>query len=129
MKTRKKLATPVSALGQKRTFAPQKVMSALPPKADMCDANRDVRFGPKADIRPYGTSDQDARPKSKTPDRPTLEYCQAQRHQKSRLRLPQCRQRRRLSLAALLVLCAMARSGHPAMGFTATVQSAGYRSF
>src|SRR5262249_30585314 len=26
-----------------------KVMSALPPKADMCGANRDVRFGPKAD--------------------------------------------------------------------------------
>ena len=26
-------------------------MSALPPKADMCDANKDVRFGPKADIR------------------------------------------------------------------------------
>jgi hypothetical protein len=27
------------------------VMSALPPKADMCDAARDVRFGPKAEIR------------------------------------------------------------------------------
>jgi hypothetical protein len=26
------------------------VMSALPPKADMCGAARDVRFGPKADI-------------------------------------------------------------------------------
>jgi hypothetical protein len=25
-------------------------MSALPPKADMCDAARDVRFGSKADI-------------------------------------------------------------------------------
>src|SRR6476661_10320891 len=25
-------------------------MSALPPKADMCGAARDVRFGPKADI-------------------------------------------------------------------------------
>jgi len=25
-------------------------MSALPPKADMCSATRDVRFGPKADI-------------------------------------------------------------------------------
>jgi hypothetical protein len=25
---------------------PQKVMSALPPKADMCGANRDVCFGP-----------------------------------------------------------------------------------
>jgi hypothetical protein len=27
-------------------------MSALPPKADMCDAARDVRFGPIADMRP-----------------------------------------------------------------------------
>src|SRR5262249_39064995 len=25
------------------------LMSALPPKADMCSATRDVRFGPKAD--------------------------------------------------------------------------------
>jgi hypothetical protein len=40
----------MSALGQKRTFALQKVMSALPLKADMCGAARDVRFGPKADI-------------------------------------------------------------------------------
>jgi hypothetical protein len=44
------LGTPMSALGHKRTFAPQKAMSALPPKADMCGATRDVRFGPKADI-------------------------------------------------------------------------------
>jgi len=41
---------PVSALGQKQTFAPQKAMSALPPKADMCGATRDVRFGSLADI-------------------------------------------------------------------------------
>jgi hypothetical protein len=40
----------MSALGHKQTFAPQKAMSALPPKADMCGATRDVRFGPKADI-------------------------------------------------------------------------------
>jgi hypothetical protein len=33
----------MSALGQKQTFAPQKVMSALPLKADMCGASRDVR--------------------------------------------------------------------------------------
>jgi hypothetical protein len=42
-------AARMSALGQKRTFAPQNLMSALPPKADMCGATRDVRFGPKAD--------------------------------------------------------------------------------
>jgi hypothetical protein len=29
---------------------PQTVMSALPPKADMCSATMDVRYGPKADI-------------------------------------------------------------------------------
>jgi hypothetical protein len=40
----------MSALGQKQTFAPQKVMSALPPKADMCGATDYVCFGPIADI-------------------------------------------------------------------------------
>ena len=58
----------MSALGHKRTYAvqqpmsallsiatakadfPQKVMSALPPKADMCGATRHVRFVPIADI-------------------------------------------------------------------------------
>ena len=33
----------MSALGQKQTFAAQKVMSALAPKADMCSAQADVR--------------------------------------------------------------------------------------
>jgi hypothetical protein len=41
----------MSALGQKRTFAMQKAVSALPLKADMCAALAYVRFGPKADIR------------------------------------------------------------------------------
>jgi hypothetical protein len=40
----------MSALGQKQTFEPQKVMSALPPKADMCGALAHVCFGPIADI-------------------------------------------------------------------------------
>ena len=40
----------MSALGQKQTFAPQKAMSALLLKADVCGANRHVCFGPKADI-------------------------------------------------------------------------------
>jgi hypothetical protein len=39
----------MSALGQKQTCAPQKVMSALPPRADMCSVRGDVCFGPKAD--------------------------------------------------------------------------------
>ena len=30
-------------------------MSALPPKADMCSATRDVRFGPIADMRVHGS--------------------------------------------------------------------------
>jgi len=40
----------MSALGQKQTFAPQKVMSTLPSKADMCGARGHVCFGPIADI-------------------------------------------------------------------------------
>ena len=40
----------MSAFGQKATCAPQKVMSALLLKADMCGATRNVRHGPKADI-------------------------------------------------------------------------------
>ena len=42
----------MSAWGQKQTFAMQNVMSALPPKADMCGANTNVRFVPIADIAP-----------------------------------------------------------------------------
>ena len=41
----------MSASGQKRTCAAQKVMSALPPKADMCGALAHVCFVPIADIR------------------------------------------------------------------------------
>jgi hypothetical protein len=40
----------MSALGHKQTYAPQEGMSALPPKADMCSATRDVCYGPIADI-------------------------------------------------------------------------------
>jgi hypothetical protein len=40
----------MSALGQKQTFALQKVMSALPPMADICSAQAHVRFVPIADI-------------------------------------------------------------------------------
>ena len=43
----------MSALGQKRTCAAQKVMSALPLKADMCGALADVCFVPKADIASF----------------------------------------------------------------------------
>ena len=46
----RKMQTRLSALGQKRTCAVQKAMSALPPIADMCSANTDVRFVPIADI-------------------------------------------------------------------------------
>ena len=40
----------MSALGQKQTFSDLQPMSALPPKADMDQHGRDVRFVPKADI-------------------------------------------------------------------------------
>ena len=40
----------MSALGQKRTCAVHKVMSALPSKADMCSAQTHVRFVPIATI-------------------------------------------------------------------------------
>ena len=43
-------ATLMSALGQKQTCAVQNVMSALPPIADMCGAQADVRLVPIADI-------------------------------------------------------------------------------
>ena len=38
-----------SALGQKRTLDCSRVMSALPPKADIVERDRHVRFVPKAD--------------------------------------------------------------------------------
>ena len=41
----------MSALGQKQTCAVQNVMSALPPKADMCSAMSHVCYVPIADIR------------------------------------------------------------------------------
>ena len=44
------MSRPMSALGHKRTFAPQKVMSALTLKPDMCSAASDVGLGPLADI-------------------------------------------------------------------------------
>ena len=49
----------MSALGHKQTFAAQKGMSALPPKADMCGANKNVRYWAKSrhpQRKPYGVS-------------------------------------------------------------------------
>jgi hypothetical protein len=40
----------MSALGQKQTSEHVQLMSALPPKADINDAMRNVPFVPKADI-------------------------------------------------------------------------------
>src|SRR5262249_60127248 len=40
----------MSALGQKQTLGDFRLMSALPPKADIGTQPRDVRFVPKADI-------------------------------------------------------------------------------
>jgi len=40
----------MSALGQKQTLRKVRVMSALPPKADIGWAGRDVRFVPEAEV-------------------------------------------------------------------------------
>src|SRR5262249_62424015 len=45
----------MSALGQKRTFTHLRLMSVLPPIADIDRARWDVRFVPKADIRTANT--------------------------------------------------------------------------
>jgi hypothetical protein len=42
----KNLELPMSALGQKQTFGPFIAMSALPPKADIAQRDRHVRFVP-----------------------------------------------------------------------------------
>jgi hypothetical protein len=46
----------MSALGHHLTFGSAIVMSALPPKADMCGATWDVRFGPIATNAPQTAS-------------------------------------------------------------------------
>src|SRR5262249_250779 len=43
-------APPMSGLGQKQTLGHVRIVSALPPKADIETQSRDVRFVPKADI-------------------------------------------------------------------------------
>jgi hypothetical protein len=40
----------MSALGQKQTLRLVRLMSALPPKADIAERQLDVRFVPKADM-------------------------------------------------------------------------------
>jgi hypothetical protein len=42
---------PMSALGQKQTLGKVRLMSALPPKADIAERDWNVRFVPKADSR------------------------------------------------------------------------------
>ena len=75
-KTSASVQQAMSALGHKRTYAPQQAMSALPPtatknaampkmvvsalhlKADMCSALAHVCFGPKADMFNRETKDR-----------------------------------------------------------------------
>src|SRR5262249_13363104 len=52
------VVAPMSALGQKQTYAVQKGMSALPPQADMCGASSNVRLGPEADMSDLSHGDQ-----------------------------------------------------------------------
>src|SRR6516164_8553528 len=47
------------SLGQKRTWRRFHPMSALPPKADIVECGRHVRFLPKADIGPKSLIDED----------------------------------------------------------------------
>jgi hypothetical protein len=53
-------------VARKEAFRPPVAMSALPPKADMCDAARDVRFGPKADTAALTGCDEYPWPPSRT---------------------------------------------------------------
>ena len=55
----------MSALGQKRTSHQARVMSALPPKEDITERDRHVRFVPKADIH----GDKDCRRNHPPPNR------------------------------------------------------------
>ena len=48
--------TRMSALGQKQTSAHVRVMSALPPKADIDQHAGDVRFVPKADMEVHSST-------------------------------------------------------------------------
>jgi len=45
----------------------KKAMSALAPKADVCGATGDVRFGPKADMNREGCASVRSRPYAPTP--------------------------------------------------------------
>ena len=44
------------------------LMSALPPKADMCSATSNVRYGPIADISIRATSDEYSSARQDNPD-------------------------------------------------------------
>jgi hypothetical protein len=57
-----KTACPLYPNSDRESGFPHKAMSALHPKADMCSANNDVRFGPIADIRACYSITSSARP-------------------------------------------------------------------
>jgi hypothetical protein len=44
-----KISAPMSPMGQKLTLHPEISMSALPPKADIAERDKDVRFVPQTD--------------------------------------------------------------------------------
>src|SRR5262245_4916844 len=47
---RRKKRCPLYPNSDRKSDFPEKAMSALPPKADICSAPTHVRFGPEADI-------------------------------------------------------------------------------
>jgi hypothetical protein len=60
----------MSALGHKQTFTHVRLMSALPPKADIGTQSRDVRFVPKADISTAKLAGKKvATPAARSPDK------------------------------------------------------------
>ncbi len=46
----RKRSCPLTPDSDRESGFPQKTMSALRPKVDMCDAAKDVRYGPRADM-------------------------------------------------------------------------------
>ena len=65
----------MSALGHKRTCAVQNRMSALPPIADICSAQADVRFVPKADVGSLWFTIHQSTVAAQTPTKLAIKRC------------------------------------------------------
>ena len=65
----------MSALGQKQTPQHVRVMSALPPIADITESDWDVRFVPKADIEELGAYKKSGEPRGNRDSSRPLQNC------------------------------------------------------